>query len=364
MQLRDLQRQYEALKPEVDKAVESVLRSGQYIMGSPVLELERELAEYAGVRHCVSCANGTDALRLILMAAGAGAGHAVFVPDFTFFATAEAVSSVGATPIFVDVDNQYLMDCADLARKVQALGGGLKPFAVVSVDLFGRPCRNGIDAFAREHGLVLVEDAAQGFGGEGACCIGDYAATSFFPAKPLGCYGDGGAVFTDSDDAAALIRSLRQHGRGTDKYDNLHIGLNSRLDTLQAAILRVKLKAFRERELQQVRQVAEWYHQRLAAHVADCPCDVEGLRSSWAQYTVALPNRSRVQQALAAAGIPSAVYYPRPLHAQPAFAPVAHLQGPCPNTDRLCGQVLSLPIHPYLSEAEVERVCQTLIAAL
>ena len=369
MQFRDLHRQYEALKPAIDNAMLQVASSGAFIMGPQVAALERQLADYVGVKHCISCANGTDALSLALMAWGLGSGDAVFVPDFTFFASAEVIAHCGATPIFVDVEmDTFNISLSDLKAKYAALPSHLKPRAVVAVDLFGLPADfPALRQFAQQHGLLVLEDAAQGFGGsignQRACSFGDISTTSFFPAKPLGCYGDGGAVFTDNDEWADLVRSYRVHGKGSDKYDNVRIGLNSRLDTLQAAILQVKLKAFEDYELDAVNRVAEMYNQHLAGKVIT-PVVPQGYGSSWAQYTIQLPGRDAVKQALQAEGIPSMVYYPKPMSAQTAFATVAGMQGSCPNADRLSDTVLSLPMHPYMNPDEVALVAQKLMAAI
>lgn len=366
MEFRDLKQQYRRLQPDIDAAVRDVLASGAFIMGASVRELEGQLAAYTGVKHCLTCANGTDALTLALKALGVGPGDAVFVPDFTFFASAEVVALEGATPVFVDVrEDTFNLDAADLERAVTSTlaEGRWNPKAVIAVDLFGLPADfAAIRAVARKYGLYIVEDAAQGFGGSiggrKACSFGDIAATSFFPAKPLGCYGDGGAVFTDNDELAALMGSLRIHGKGTDKYDNVRIGLNSRLDTLQAAILQVKLKAFAETELKAVQEAAAQYTSQLRAHVAT-PVTSAGFSSSWAQYTILLRNRSErdaVQAALKEAGIPAMVYYPKPMHLQTAFAGLAAVDT-CPVATRLCGEVLSLPMHPYLTTEDINRVC-------
>ncbi|MBP3763055.1 MAG: DegT/DnrJ/EryC1/StrS family aminotransferase [Bacteroidales bacterium] len=369
MQFRDLHRQYEALKPAIDAALLAAAASGAYIMGPQVAQLEEQLAAYVGVKHCVACANGTDALSLALMAWGVGEGDAVFVPDFTFFSSAEVVAHCGATPVFVDVEKStYNISVVDLEAKYAALPAGLKPRAVVAVDLFGLPADYAaLQAFASRHGLLVLEDAAQGFGGsiDGrmACSFGDIATTSFFPAKPLGCYGDGGAVFTDNDEWASLLRSFRVHGKGTGKYDNVRIGLNSRLDTLQAAVLQVKFKAFEDYELDAVNRVAALYDSHLKGRVAT-PHIPDGYRSSWAQYTVQLPDRDAVKQALQAEGIPTMVYYPKPMSAQTAFAAVAPLQGPCPNAAELASTVLSLPMHPYMNPDEVAFVSQKLLSAI
>ena len=369
MQFRDLHRQYEVLRPAIDSAMLQVASSGAYIMGPQVAALEQQLADYVGVKHCVSCANGTDALSLALMAWGVGEGDAVFVPDFTFFASAEVIAHAGATPIFVDVEmDTYNISLPDLKAKYAALPSHLTPRAVVAVDLFGLPADfMALRQFANQHGLLILEDAAQGFGGSignrRACSFGDIATTSFFPAKPLGCYGDGGAVFTDNDEWAALLRSFRVHGKGSDKYDNVRIGLNSRLDTLQAAILQVKLKAFEDYELDAVNRVANLYNERLEGKVIT-PAIPQGFGSSWAQYTIQFPQRDAVKQALQAEGIPSMVYYPKPMSAQTAFASVAGIQGPCPNAARLSATVLSLPMHPYMTDAEVAHVSERLLASI
>ena len=361
MQFRDLHRQYEAMQAEMDEAMLAAARSGAYIMGPQVAELEQQLAEYVGVKHCISCANGTDALRLALMALGMGPGDAVFVPDFTFFATAEAVAMVGAMPVFVDVDRDtFNIDTCDLNEKLTAVWSSsteATPKAVIAVDLFGQPAGyNYLVDYCRERGLLLVEDGAQGFGGsfggKKACSFGEISTTSFFPAKPLGCYGDGGALFTDSDDYAALLRSFRVHGKGTDKYDNVRLGLNSRLDTLQAAVLQVKFKHFVE-ELEAVNRVALRYNNLLKGKV-DIPLIPDDTISSWAQYTIQVENRDEVQTRLKTAGIPSMVYYPRTMSRQTAFA---HLnQQPCPVADKLSQTVLSLPMHPYMTDEEIETV--------
>ena len=360
MQFRDLQRQYGALRTEMEAAILNAASSGAYIMGPQVAQLEQQLADYVGVKHCITCANGTDALRLALMALGIGPSDAVFVPDFTFFATAEAVAMVGATPIFVDVrPDTYNIDIDDLEQKIKAVSDNhdLCPKGVIAVDLFGLPADYlRLHSVCKQFNLFLVEDGAQGFGGSingrKACSFGDISTTSFFPAKPLGCYGDGGALFTDNDDYAALLRSLRVHGKGSDKYDNVRLGLNSRLDTLQAAVLQVKLRHFDE-EMVAVNRIAEKYNTLLKGKVT-IPEIPEGTISSWAQYTIQTDNRDELQARLKAADIPSMVYYPRTMSRQTAFS---HLnQKPCPVADRLSKTVLSLPMHPYLTDEEIETV--------
>lgn len=370
MEFRDLKKQYQKLKPEMDRAMLDVAEQCNFIQGAQVGELETQLAEYAGRKHCVACGNGTDALTLMMMAWNVQPGDAVFVPDFTFFATGEIVSFEGAVPIFVDVDpDTFNLDPEKLEAAIQRVKaeGKWNPKAIIPVDLFGLPADyERIEAAAKKYQLLVLEDGAQGFGGmqngKRACSFGDAATTSFFPAKPVGCYGDGGAVFTDDDHTAELLRSLRVHGKGTFKYDNVRIGLNSRLDTIQAAVLQVKLKAFREFELDQVNQAAKWYTERLHGKVKT-PVVPEGFLSSWAQYTITLDSREQrdaLQAALKAEGIPTMVYYPKPLHLQKAFSDLGGKEGDCPVTESLCGRVLSLPMHPYLTEGEVDTVCRAI----
>ena len=372
MEFRDLKKQHELLAAEMDAAVLKAVSSGKFIMGPEVKELEAELAGYVGVKHCISCANGTDALTLALKAWGIGPGDAVFVPDFTFFASAEVVAAEGAVPVFVDVrEDTFNIDTEDLEKAIIETQekGVLKPKAVIGVDLYGLPADfRSIRAIADRYGLLVLEDGAQGFGGtmdgRRACSLADISTTSFFPAKPLGCYGDGGAVFTDNDEWASLMESYRVHGKGADKYENVRIGLNSRLDTMQAAVLLVKLKAFREHELEEVNKAAGKYDARLSGKVAT-PRIPEGFGSSWAQYTIRLESpaqRARVQQALKESGIPTMVYYPIPMHAQKAFASTS--PRPCPVASRLCGTVLSLPMHPYITDEQIDEVCSKLTAAL
>lgn len=374
MQFRDLAKQYQVLKADIDKAMINVASGAHYIMGSQVKELEQELAAYTGVKHCLTCANGTDALTLALKAWGIGPGDAVFVPDFTFFASAEVVALEGATPIFVDVDDiTYNIDVASLENAIsQTLADGkLTPKVIVAVDLFGLPANYPlIKAVAQKYNLLILEDGAQGFGGiingQKACSFGDISTTSFFPAKPLGCYGDGGAVFTNNDDWAQLMNSYRVHGKGTDKYDNVRIGMNSRLDTIQAAILQVKLRAF-DKEVECVNEAARHYTELLKDKVKT-PVIPEGFGSSWAQYTIQLPTeakRNALQAALKEAGIPSMVYYPKPMHQQTAFQDTPQPAGcSCDVAEKLCGTVLSLPMHPYMEPSDIERICSTLLASL
>ena len=370
----------------MDQAVLSAMASGAYIMGPQVKALEKELAEYVGVKHCLTCANGTDALTLALKAWGIGPGDAVFVPDFTFFSSAEVVSLEGATPVFVDVcEDTFNLDAQDLERAIRKViaEGRLTPRVIVAVDLFGLPADYmAIRAVADRYGLLILEDGAQGFGGSSsvilseakessqrACSFGDISTTSFFPAKPLGCYGDGGAVFTDNDDWAALIESYRVHGKGTFKYDNVRIGMNSRLDTVQAAILQVKFRAFKGYELDAVNEAAVLYTSRLQGFVGT-PVIPEGFRSSWAQFTIRLQDRVQrdaVQSALKAAGIPAMVYYPKPMHLQTAFStviPTEAKESCCPVATSLCERVLSLPMHPYISAEDIDTVCNIILKTL
>lgn len=372
MQFRDLKAQYNVLKDEMDKAILDVVASSAYVMGPKVKEMEMAFAEYVGVKHCIGCASGTDALLLALKAWGVKAGDAVFVPSFTFFASAEVIAIQGATPVFVDVDQDtFNMDVRDLIFKIEHTikDGRLKPKAIIAVDLFGLPADfKVISEVAKRYGLYLLEDAAQGFGGRigdrKAGTFGDIAATSFFPAKPVGCYGDGGAVFTDNDEWAALMDSYHVHGKGSDRYDNVRIGINSRLDSIQAAILVVKLKAFREHELEDVNKVAERYTEKLKG-VVKTPVVPQGFYSSWAQYTVKVANkeaRTRIQEALKAEDIPTAIYYPIPMHRQTAFASLDLKTNHCPVSDHLADTVLSLPIHPYLAEEDQDRICAVISA--
>ena len=375
MQFRDLQKQYEVLKPQIDAAVQKVCAQANYISGQEVKELEQQLADHVGVKHCITCANGTDALTLILMAWGIGPGDAVLVPDFTFFASGETVAYEGGTPLFVDVDERtFNLDPDKLEKKILQVKaeGKYNLRAVVAVDLFGLPADyTRIEPICKKHGLLLLEDGAQGFGGtingRRVCSFGDAAATSFFPAKPLGCYGDGGAVFTNNDEWADLIRSYAVHGKGSMKYDNVRLGINSRLDTMQAAILQVKLKAFRDYELDAVEQVSRWYDEALKESGWMLPYRPEGFTSSWAQYTVQLPegtDREALQAKLKEQGVPTMVYYPKPMHLQKAFAGTDSAVADCPVTERLCETVLSLPMHPYMSSEACYALSEKIVEAV
>lgn len=376
MEFRDLKEQYRVLKPQIDAAMAEVVTSSHFISGPQVAALEQKLAAYVGVKHCITCGNGTDALTLALIAWGVGPGDAVFVPDFTFFSSGECPAYEGATPIFVDVNPYtYNMDPEKLQQAIEQVRseGNLTPKAVVAVDLFGQTADyDRILPLCKQYGLLLLEDGAQGFGGslhgKRACSFGDIGTTSFFPAKPLGCYGDGGAIFTDNDDWAALIRSLAVHGKsGQDKYNNIRLGMNSRLDTLQAAVLDVKFEAFQKYELEAVNRVATWYTEALQGSGLVLPEVRPGFVSSWAQYTVQLPqgtDRAAVQATLKAQGIPTMVYYAKPMHEQGAFEGTRSAQADCPVTERLCETVLSLPMHPYMSEQQVREISDAVRNAL
>lgn len=376
MNFRDLSKQYLVLKNDIDAAMLSVASSSKYIMGPQVKELEAQLAEYVGVKHCLTCANGTDALTLALKAWGVGEGDAVFVPDFTFFSSAEVVSLEGATPVFVDVCPDTFNISVESLRSAYdrvVSEGKLRPRVVVAVDLFGLPADYpSLRQFCDEYHLLILEDGAQGFGGcingRRACSFGDISTTSFFPAKPLGCYGDGGAVFTDNDEWASLIDSYRVHGKGTFKYDNVRIGMNSRLDTLQAAILQVKLRAFADYELDAVNRAAELYTSLLSGAVVT-PTIPSGFRSSWAQYTIRLSSREQrdaLQQHLKSLDIPSMVYYPTPMHAQTAFANLLPQESvwDCATSSLLSTTVLSLPMHPYLTDSDIRIVSDAILSYL
>lgn len=373
MQFRDLNAQYLRLKEEIDAGISRVIQSSGFVLGTEVSELECQLARYVGVKHCISCANGTDALQLVLMAWGIGHGDAVFTTDFTFFASAGTASILGATPVFADIDPDTFNICPDdLERKIREVldEGKLKPRVIIPVDLFGQPVDYPrIDEIASKYGLKVLEDGAQGFGGaihgKRVGSFGDAATTSFFPAKPLGCYGDGGAIFTNDDELDTFLRSLRAQGRSPhDKYDNRTIGMNSRLDTLQAAILLPKLKAFEAYELNAVNQAARWYTQRLHGLVKT-PVIKEGFLSSWAQYSVLLEDenqRNGLQGYLKNEGIPSMVYYPRGLHQQSAYAHCKLSDDDYPNTVSISKRILSLPMHPYLTEQACDMAAQSIRA--
>lgn len=367
MQFHDLAAQYQALKTEIDAGIADVISGGHFILGPQVEQLEKELAQDVGRAHCVTCGNGTDALVLMLMLWGIGPGDAVFAPDFTYFASAGCASTVGAELIPVDIDlDTFNISPEALEEAICRVEreGRYRPSVVVAVDLFGQPANYPhIQAIAAAHGMRVLEDAAQGYGGsigpQQACSFGQGAITSFFPAKPLGCYGDGGALFVDTAEEDALLRSLRANGRSpSDKYDNQRIGMNSRLDTLQAAILLPKLHALRRCELLALNAAAHQYTETLSDWVKT-PSVPEGYTSSWAQYSILLKDeqeRHTVQQSLKARGVPSMVYYPRGIHQQTAYAEKHFPDEWYPNTLSACQRVLALPMHPYLTEENIALV--------
>ena len=374
MEFRDLKAQYNKYKNEIDTAIKGVLEKTDFIGGREVRIFEERLAEYVGVKHCITCANGTEAMTLLMMAWDIKEGDAVFVPDFTFFSTGEIVAFRGATPIFVDVDRDTFnidVNKLEAAIKRTIKEGKLKPRLIIPVDLFGLPAKHyEIQKIAKKYRLYVLEDAAQGFGGsiKGrlACSFGNAATTSFFPAKPLGCYGDGGAIFTNDSRLAALLESYKVHGKGESKYDNIRIGVNSRLDTIQAAILNVKLDILIQHELDDVNKVALWYTDRLKG-IVETPSILEGYKSSFAQYTIKLKSkkeRDMLMEKLKQKGIPSLIYYVKPMHRQAAFSYLLSKDEDYMVTNELCDIVLSLPMHPYLQENEIEAVCEAIQQAL
>ena len=370
MQFIDLAAQQERIRDRVDAAIARVLDHGRYVMGPEVAQLEEELGRFCGAEHVVSCASGTDALLLALLARGVGSGDAVLVPSFTFASTAEVVALVGATPVFVDVeDRTFNLDVERVADAFASPPRGLRVAAVIPVDLFGLPAdHRALSELAESHGAWVLADAAQSFGatrdGRTVGTMAPLTTTSFFPAKPLGCYGDGGAVFAASAEDAEVLRSLRVHGSGSHKYDNERIGINGRLDTIQAAVLLEKLAIFAD-ELEARDRVARAYNEALAGlEGIELPLVPDGCTSSWAQYTLRLPRRDAVAEALKAHGVPPAVYYPRPLHQQTAYRSFPTAPGGLPVSERLAGEVLSLPMHPYLSEDDQARAVAALRAAL
>lgn len=371
MQFRDLGAQYKVLKKDIDAGIQSVLDQHNFILGKPVELLEEQLAEYVGVKHCVACASGTDALIMPLMAWGIGAGDAVFVPDFTYFATANCAMLQGATVVLVDIDERtFNMSPIALEKAIQRTlaEGKATPKVIIPVDLFGQPAEYvEIKKIAAKYGLRILEDGAQGFGGEingqRACSFGDVGATSFFPAKPLGCYGDGGAIFTNDAEMAAKLKSLRASGRSpADKYDNQTVGLNSRLDTIQASLLMPKFRAFREYELVDINKVAEKYTAALQDIVVT-PIVKEGYISSWAQYTILLKDevqRDGLKVHLQSKGIPSMIYYPRGMHQQTALISAGMNNGDFPNTEQIIKCCLALPIHPYMTDEQITEVVKAI----
>jgi len=399
MQFIDLAAQQARIKDKIDRNIQNVLSHGKYIMGPEVQELEQGLAEFVGVKHCIGCSSGTDALLMALMAKGVGPGDIIFTSPFTFIATAESLSLLGATPVFVDIDLQtFNIDPAKLelviknrkegrktdvrdqmsdVRRARARKDGgrrsVEPKArgIITVDLFGLPCDYGrINAIASENDLFVIEDAAQALGGEykgkKACALAEIGCASFFPAKPLGCYGDGGAVFTDSDQVAEKLKSIRVHGKGSHKYDNACIGLNGRLDTLQAAILLAKLDIFPE-EIDLRQKVAQRYTDLLSLSSSNekilLPQIPVESKSAWAQYSVlasSLEARTKMQAELKAAGIPTAIYYPKPLHLQTVFSDLGYKKGDFEVSEDASSRIFSLPMYPYLKEKEQQSIAKIL----
>lgn len=384
----DLAAQQKQIFPELEKRIKKVLSHGKYIMGPEVAELEEKLAEYVGVRHAISCSSGTDALLISLMADGVGPGDAVFTTPFTFIATAEVIALLGAIPVFVDIDPRtFNIDPSHLEAAIKAVKENdpsiyplprtfefqpashnqqLSPKAIIAVDLFGLPADyQRINDIAREDELFVIEDGAQSFGatcrGEKACALADVAATSFFPAKPLSCYGDGGAAFTDRGNLAAKIKSIRLHGKGEEKYDNIRLGINGRLDTLQAAILLAKLEIF-PHEIDARNRIAEKYSNALQG-IVEVPVVPSGSTTAWAQYSVLSDGRSEIQTELKNEGIPTAVYYPKPLHLQTAFDYLCYKKGDFPIAEKICERIFSLPMHPYLKNDQIDRITQVMKTA-
>jgi len=381
----DLAAQQKIIYSDIERRIRTVLSHGKYIMGPEVYELEQKLAEYTGVKHAVSCSSGTDALLMSLMAYGIGPGDAVFTTPFTFIATAEVITLLGATPVFVDIDSRtFNMDPAKLEIAIRAVKENdsnlyplprffvpknieLSPKGIISVDIFGLPADyEQINVIARDHKLFVIEDAAQSFGatyhGKKTGTLTDMAATSFFPAKPLGCYGDGGAILTDDDDLAATIKSIRLHGKGTEKYDNVRIGVNGRIDTLQAAILLEKLRIF-PKEVKERNRVADRYSQGLKG-LLEIPFTPEGMTSVWAQYSVLSDHKDTLQTVLKENGIPTAVYYPKPLHLQTAFSNLGYKKEDFPISERTSQRIFSLPMHPYLKNEQIDFIIQVIKTAL
>lgn len=366
----DVEAQYSKLKADIDSRIANVIAHGQFILGPEVGQLESKLASAAGVAHCVTVSSGTDALLMALMAIGVGKGDAVFVPSFTFTASAEVIVILGATPVFIDVnanDFNIDIDCLEAAILSIKRDGVLRPRAIIAVDLYGLPANYGLlNQIARREDVLLIADAAQSFGGSvGNAFVGSLApvtATSFFPSKPLGCFGDGGALFTDDAETADIYRSIRAHGRGDDKYDIVRLGINSRLDTIQAAVLLSKLTAF-PNEIKAREALARRYDEALK-DLIEIPARPQNHHSAWAQYTLKLENRDRITTQLKAAGVPTAVYYPIPMHLQPAYREFSAGVGSLPVAERLSKEVLSLPMHAYMTDEDFRYIVAKLRLAL
>jgi dTDP-4-amino-4,6-dideoxygalactose transaminase len=365
----DLAAQQNLIRSELNSSISAVLDHGQYIMGPEVSEFEAQLAKFTNAKHAVTCANGTDALSIVLMAWKVGIGDAVFVPSFTYVASAESPAQLGATPFFVDVlPNSFNIDPNSLKIAIsEARNSGLNPKAVVVVDLFGQPAEvDAVIDIAENEGVKVLVDAAQSFGGSRNGCnvgsMGHATTTSFFPAKPLGCYGDGGAIFTNSDEDFELINSIRLHGKGAQKYDNIRVGMNSRLDTIQAAVLLSKLKLF-PNELKLRHKVSQLYNTHLS-NIVQVPWLDDGVSSAWAQYTIQVDNRDNLQNALKENKIPTIVYYPIPLHQQKGYQDYPIVSSGLPVSESLSKRVLSLPMHPYLTQEKIERISSSILSIL
>lgn len=375
MQFIDLKAQYNVLKDEINQNIQDVLEKGQFIGGAPVKELEQKLAEYVGRKHCITCANGTDALQIAYMLYGIGAGDAVFCPDITFISSTEPSKMFGATSVFCDIQpDTYNLCPISLEKQIRAViaEGKLAPKAVVAVDILGNPCDyDAIVPICEKYGLILIEDAAQSFGasykGRKCCSFGHVATTSFFPAKPLGCYGDGGAIFMDDDALADVCRSICVHGKGPGgKYDNIRVGMNSRLDTMQAAILLPKLRALAEYEVTDRQTVAERYNKAFAKDFTT-PYVIEGCTSVYAQYAILAKDtvtRDKIVAHLTEKKIPNMIYYPTPQHALPVFKNEPHYKETFQNANDYCARTLSLPMHPYLGAEEQQIVIDAVLEAL
>jgi UDP-2-acetamido-2-deoxy-ribo-hexuluronate aminotransferase len=378
MDFIDLKKQYQAIRPSLQKRLDAIFEKASFIMGKEIPELEEKLASYTGVNHCLACSSGTDALLLPLMALGVGPGDAVFTSTYTFIATAEVISLLGATPVFVDIDKDtYNIDAQQLRKAIASVAKGeraaagipknVRPKGIIPVDLFGL-CADydAINAIAKEFGLFVLEDAAQSFGatsnGRKAGSFGTMAATSFFPAKPLGCYGDGGAVFCNDAQTLEILQSLRIHGQGSDKYENVRIGINGRMDTIQAAVVLAKMEIFEE-EMAHRQVVAERYSIALRQKVV-VPWVPAGMRSAWAQYSIQTDKREAVIAHLKKQGIPSAIYYPKPLHLQKAFGAQEYKKGQFPVAEAVCERIMSLPMHPYLDEQQQDFIVEEVLKAV
>ena len=365
----DLHAQQERIRPQIEERIKKVLNHGKYIMGPEIAELEQRLAEFVGTKHCVTCASGTDALLMPLLAYEIGPGDAVFTTPFTFISTAEVVSLLGATPVFADIEaDTYNIDPAKLREAIEKVvsDNKLKPKGIIPVDLFGQPADyEEIEQIAREFGVFVIEDAAQAFGAQyknkPACSFGDVGATSFFPAKPFGCYGDGGAIFCNDDDMAQKLRSVRIHGQGSNKYDNVRIGINGRFDAMQAAVLLAKFEIFEE-EIELRHQVANRYSQGLKESVS-VPMVKKDRSSVWAQYSILAKNRGDLVNELKSKGIPTAIYYPKPLHLQPAYQSLGYRNGDFPISEKTANQILSIPMHPYLSREDQDFIIEAINGA-